>query len=423
MTGEVTLDALRLFVALLIGAVLVGTLARRVGLPVTVGLVLVGVVLTSVAGDLALVVTPELVLAVLLPGLIFEAALRTEFEDLRPSLVGVLLLAVPGVLIGSALVAAALHLGTGLSLEGAFVVGAMVAATDPAAVISTFKRLQAPGRLSTIVEAESLLNDGTGIVLFAVAVGAATGGITAGSGVAAFVVTLVASTILGSASGFVASRLVTIVDDHLVELTISVAVAYGTYLLAEQLHLSGIIATVLAGVVFGSYGRSHGLSAEARVTLDTVWEFIGFLLTALIFLLLGLAVPLGSVVGAIVPIGWAVLAVVVSRALVVYVMVGGATRAVGALAARSGRRSAMGVLPAQWLHVLFWSGLRGAVSVALALSLPTDLPDRELLQGITFGVVLFTLLVQGSTADVVVRRLLRARSLASASPEEPASLR
>ena len=363
--------------------------------------------------------TPDIVLAILLPGLVFEAAVRTPFEQLRPSLIGVLLLAVPGVLILAVSVGAVLAATTPLPFGSAFLVGAMVAATDPAAVIATFARIRAPRRLATIVEAESVLNDGTGIVIFAIALGALVDGSSAGGGLLAFAVTITGSLAIGVIAGVVITRVIAVVDDHLVELAATVVLAYGSYLLAEQLHWSGIIATVLAGATLGSYGRTHGLSGRALEAIDTVWEFVAFLLTALIFLLLGLAISLDAVAAALVPIGWAIVAVLVGRAIVVYLLVGGVARLGSRL-----RPEQIAPLPLPWLHVLFWAGLRGAVSVALALSLPADLEHRELLQGITFGIVLFTLLVQGSTAELLVNRLFPTQDpRRSASPEEAAPLR
>jgi CPA1 family monovalent cation:H+ antiporter len=422
MTGDVALDAVRLFIALLAGAVVVALVARRISLPYSVGLVIVGLLLTRVAGGLNLEVTPNLVLAVLLPGLIFEAALRTEFEELRPSFLGVVLLAVPGVVIGAVLVAVVLSSATALSFEAAFLVGAMVAATDPAAVIATFARMNTPRRLTTFVEAESLLNDGTGVVLFTIGLAALNGGATPEEGLLRFAFVVAASVALGIVAGVVATRVMAMTDEHLVELTISVVLAYGSYLIADALHLSGIIATVLAGATLGSYGRTHGLSREALTQIDHVWGFIAYLQTAFIFLLLGAAISLNAVATAIVAIGWAIAAVLVGRAIVVYVLLGGASALAATLSRRSAAARTLRPVPVAWLHILFWAGLRGAVAVALALSLPADTPDRAVLQGVTFGVVLFTLLVQGSTAHALIQWLgVRRLSEPSATLNEPAS--
>jgi CPA1 family monovalent cation:H+ antiporter len=154
---------------------------------------------------------------------------------------------------------------------------------------------------------------------------------------------------------------------------------------------------VVAGVVIGTYGRAVGLSRRALEALDTVWEFIAFLLTAFAFLLVGLAISFSDLVGAFASIVWGLVAILIGRAVVVYGLLGGA--------ARYGDRRPATAVPLSWLHVLFWAGLRGAVAVAMALSLPTDFPERALLQEITFGVVLFTLFVQGTTAERLLKRV------------------
>jgi CPA1 family monovalent cation:H+ antiporter len=436
--GEATLELIRLFVVLLGAAALVTIVARRINLPYTVALVAVGMA-ASVAEPLKVEITPQLVLVVLLPALIFEASYQTDFGKLRPSLGGVALLAGPGVLITAALIAAALALGAGMPLPQAFVVGAMLSATDPAAVIATFKRLRTPRRLATFIEAESVFNDGTGIVVFAIAVDLVShpaGPLDVG---VAFVSVAVVSAAIGAVAGFVASRVLPNVGDHLIEISLSLVLAYGTYLAADAIHQSGVIATAVAGIVLGNYGRRLGLSERTEEALDTVWEFVAFLATAFVFLLIGFAISASALIGAAGPIAWAVVAALVARAIIVYGLLGAwrlAGRALGRREAagrrlgrlsigrlsigrlsiglpkaaepvpprrRSGARND-GELPLGWLHVIFWSGLRGAVSTALALSLPADFPNRAQLQGITFGVVIFTLLVQATTAEVVVNR-------------------
>jgi CPA1 family monovalent cation:H+ antiporter len=172
--------------------------------------------------------------------------------------------------------------------------------------------------------------------------------------------------------------------------------AYGTYVLADLAHQSGIIAVVVAGIVTGTYGRRTGFSARAREAIDTVWEFLAFVLTAVAFLLIGLAIPLQTLEDAALLIAWGVAGVLAGRALVIYGLLGGSSRL--------GHRLGIAPwVPLSWLHVMNWTGLRGAVAMALALSLPGDVPDRTLLQGTAFGIVLFTVLVQGTTAGRVMR--------------------
>jgi CPA1 family monovalent cation:H+ antiporter len=396
---EGTVRTVELFVLLLGLAAGVGIVLRRWGhpaIPYSVALVVSGLLIGALLPDLNPEVTPELLLVILLPGLVFEASYRIHFNELRHSFGGIALLAAPGVLIAATVVAVFLWLGTGLPVELGFVVGAMVAATDPAAVVSTFQRLPTPSRLNTLVEGESLLNDGTGLVAFAVAVRIVTNGISMSDALLAFVGTIVVSLLIGSVTGWLASRLIATVDDHLIEVTISIVTAYGTYLLADAFHDSGVLATVAAGVVMGNYGRRIGMSPRTEDAIDTVWEFIGFLLTAVAFVLIGVAIPLSSLADSLPWIAWGIVGILVGRALVIYGLLGGASRLP--------RMHASMVLPVSWLHVLFWAGLRGAVAVAVALSLPADFPQRTLLQEITFGIVLFTLALQGTTIDWVVRK-------------------
>ncbi len=400
MDGPGTLNAIELLVGLLGLAGLVAIVARPLRLPYTVALVVAGLVVGAVAtvlGVPAIDVTPELVLIALLPGLVFEAAYRLRLDELRRWLGGLVLLAVPGVLISAAVVAIVLNLTTGLRPDLAFLVGAMVSATDPAAVVATFKPLRVAPALATMVDGESLLNDGTGLVLFAIAVQAVVLPTSPLDATLGFVGTVALSVAIGLATGWLATRLISLTDDHLLELTISVVLAYGSYLVADQFHLSGVIATVVAAVILGNFGPGRTMSVTGADAIDTVWEFLAFLLTAVVFLLIGLAIPPAGLVASVGPIAWAVVGILIGRALVVYVLLGGVSR----LAPLPGLAERV---PTDWLHVLFWGGLRGAVAVAMALALPADVPQRALLQEITFGVVLFTLLVQGTTVGRVVAR-------------------
>jgi CPA1 family monovalent cation:H+ antiporter len=291
----------------------------------------------------------------------------------------------------------------------------MVSATDPAAVVATFKRLTVPPALSTMVDGESLLNDGTGLVLFAIAVGAVYAPVTPLEAVVTFSGTVALSVLIGLVTGFIAARLIGAVGDHLIELTITVVLAYGSYMLADQFHLSGVIATVTAAIVLGNVGSARTTSETGQDEVDTVWGFIAYLLTAVVFLLVGLAIPPARLLDSLGPIAWAIAAILLGRALVVYILLGGASR----LTPSPG---IAGRVPSGWLHVLFWAGLRGAVAVAMALSLPADIPQRALLQEITFGVVLFTLLIQGTTIGWLIDKAIgtpAGNATGAATPETP----
>lgn len=385
---------IELFVVLVVIATGVALLARRTPLPYSVALVLAGLAIPVIAPGLHVDVTPEVILAVLLPGLVFEAAYKLHVDELRRAFPMVAVMAVPGVLVTAGVVAVAANVATGLALPAAFLLGAVVCATDPVAVVALFKRVGAPARLATAVEAESLFNDGTGVVLFAIAVRALTSPVTVADGVVSFVVTVVVSVVLGLAVGALAAWLLRQTSDHLLEVAITVAAAYGTYLIAERLHQSGIIATVVVGILLGRLPSPSPISDHARTAIEEVWEFIAFILTAVTFLLVGVTISPQLLVAALPLTLVAYLAMTGGRAIAVYGLIGAGSRLIG----RSG------ALSAGFLHVVFWSGLRGAIAIALALSLPHDLPDRDLLSGAIYGVVLVTLLLQGTTAALVVRR-------------------
>jgi CPA1 family monovalent cation:H+ antiporter len=394
--GDTTLLLIRLFALLLGVSVVVSLAARRAAIPYSLVLVACGLIAGALVNLPNTAIPPQLVLLVLVPGLIFEASYKIDLRVLRSVLPEVALLAGPGVFVTGVVVALTLHLGAGMSLATGFVVGAIVSATDPVAVIATFRRVRAPDRLSTIVEAESLFNDGTGIVVFAIAISALLGRVTAADAAFAFVATVAISIVIGLAIGEVATRLIVGVKDRVIELATSLLLAYGTYLVADALGESGIIATAVAGIVLGNEGRRLGLSSHTIEALDTVWEFLAFLLTALVFLLVGLAIPLGALAGEIGAIAWAVAGVLVARALLVYGLLGGL---------RLLDRRVRGRVPTPWLHVVFWSGLRGAIAVALGLSIASGVPDGGQIQRVAFGVVLFTLAVQATTVEALVGRL------------------
>jgi CPA1 family monovalent cation:H+ antiporter len=394
VSGEATIAVADIFVALLVALAIVAIVSKRFAVPYTVALVVFGLIVTLLTPAFHVSVTPELVLAILVPGLVFEAAFGMDVEVLRSNLPSVALLAVPGVLLVAVITGLILSAATGMSYASAFLVGAITSATDPVAVVATMRHLHAPARLGNLVEAESLFNDGTAVVLFAVAVA---GTQLFPQGLLTMAVTVAVSIVIGGVVGFVAARLAAWTDDVNLELTLTIICAYGTYLAADQLHESGIIATVVAGIILGSYGRRIGLSPRGRVAIDTVWSYLAFLFTAIVFLLVGLTITPAGLVSSLLVIGWAVVAVLVGRAIVVYGLLGLGGRTA------PGKRLGMST-PLPWLHVVFWSGLRGAIAVALALSVPVDHPDRALLQDVVFGVVLFTLLVQGSTAGFMLRR-------------------
>ena len=382
-----------LVILLILVATLVAILVRRIRFPYTVSLVLVGLLL-SIQRPLDVEVTPELILAIFVPPLIFEAAFHLDLGLLRENLPPILVLAVPGVIVTALIVGGIVAAGTGMEVGAAVTFGALIAATDPVAVIALFRALGVPRRLAVAVEGESLFNDGTAIVVFRIALAAALSGFFDPlTGLIDFLRVALGGMAVGLALGWLIAQLMARLDDRLVVTTLTTLLAYGAYLVAEQLHVSGVLAVVVAGLLSGNVGLTRA-SPTTKIMLFNLWEYLAFLANSIVFLLIGLTVDLGQLGTNLWPIGVGVVAVLLSRAVVVYG---------SGWIAHLGRSRPH--IPLRWRHILFWGGLRGAISLALALSLPAALPERETLQAMTFGVMLFTLLAQGTTVQFLLKRL------------------
>ena len=381
-----------LIIELLLIASLVAIAVQRFRIPYSVALVVVGLLIT-LQSPLQIELTPELILALFVPPLVFEAAFHLNFRDLQRSLPAILLLAVPGVIITTLIVGGILKFGTQLTFPIALVFGALIAATDPVAVVALFRTLGVPKRLAVLIEGESLFNDGTAIVLFnLMLVVAITGHFTPLESLGNFLRVSIGGLAVGLVLGWLVSLLIARVDDFLIETTLTTVLAFGSYLIAEQLHFSGVLAVVAAGLVNGNLG-SQGMSPTTRIVLFNFWEYFAFLANSLVFLLIGLQVNIPDLVAHWQPVLWAILAVLIARVVVVYGLSWISRRAIEPI-------------PLNWQHVLNWGGLRGAICLALALSLPASLgSDRDLLQVMAFGVVLFTLLLQSTTMKPLVRWL------------------
>lgn len=388
-----------IIVLLLAAASLVAVGAKRLRIPYTIALVLTGTVLALLRITPVVRLEPHLILTLFLPALLFEAAYHLDFEDLRQNLQVVIALAVPGVLLSTLLVGALVVgstalLGQPLSWPAALLFGALISATDPISVVALFREVGAPRRLSIILEGESLLNDGMAIVLYRILAGIALAGELDALGSARqFFIVALGGGVLGLVVGYLFSRIVHRVDDHLVEITLTAVMVYGVYLSAEALRESGVIAVVVAALVMGNYGARRGMSSTTRITLVSFWEYVAFLINSIIFLLIGMQAEfLRGAVAHPLLVALAIGAVLLARAIVVYPL--------SALAARL-----VEAMPASWGHILYWGGLRGSVSLALALGLSEAIPERSFLISLTFGYVFFSLVVQGLTMRPLLHRL------------------
>ncbi len=388
--------------SLLVVAISVAIVARRVRLPYTVGLVAAGVGLAYLPTSLDITLTEELIFDVILPPLLFEAALCIPWDELRQDAPPVMLLATVGVVISACVVAAGLVWLARVPLPAALVFGVLIAATDPVAVIAMFKDVGLTGRVRLLVESESLLNDGVAAVIFALVLAWAEAGGGAPPGTLHMSGALIFSAGGGIAVGVAIGGLAILAAgrtaDHLVETALTVVAAYGAFLLAEHLHMSGVLGTVAAGLVMGNVGvKGHGtnavISPRGQDFVIEFWEFAAFIANSFVFLLIGLTaarVARHSIDLATLAI--AVCLVLLGRALTIYPIC-------------AAFRWSRWAVPLGAQHVLWWGGLRGALALALALALPRGFAGRDAIVLASFGVVAFSIVVQGLTMPALLRML------------------
>ena len=379
-----------LIIILLFVAAMVGIIAKRLRIPYTIGLVLMGLAL-AFRGQVDVNITPNIILAILVPPLVFEAAFHLNLTELRRNFVHILVLAIPGVLFTTFLVGWVVSRGTGLALPLSLIFGALISATDPISVVALFRSLGVPKRLQVLLEGESLFNDGTAIVLFSIILTSVVTGAQSYSIYGGFLDFLGISgggIIIGLILGTVISQMISRVNDHLIETALTSVLAYGAYLIAEAAGVSGVLAVVAAGLVNGNIGP-RGMSPTTRIVVFNFWEYAAFIANSFVFLLIGLRIDLHLLAANWQMILWAIAGVLAARALTIY----GLTW--------FGRD-----IPLRWRHVLFWGSLRGAISLTLALSLPESLGiASQQIQAMAFGVVIFTLIIQGFTMGPLAKFL------------------
>jgi CPA1 family monovalent cation:H+ antiporter len=389
-----------IFVTLFSAATAVGLLARWLQIPYTVALVVAGLILGAVGAIEPPHLTKELLFSVFLPGLVFEAAFHLDFEKFWENKVSINVLATPGMGVAIVLTAAVLqsvatglHITAGFELRHALVFAALISATDPISVVALFKSLHAPRRLAMLIEAESLLNDGTAVVFFTLVLQLFHGrDASVSAAFLDFVLVVGMGTVFGVAIGYAISQVARRVEDPMIQITLTTIAAYGAFTAAEHFHFSGIIATMAAGMICGNYGARYGMSPSSRIAVQSFWEYVSFALNSIVFLLIGFEVRVQSLLRAWKPILIAYLAVTIGRAAVVYLV---------SFCLRRTREA----MPWSWNLVLTWGGLRGGLSMVLALALPKDFPFRELLLPMTFGVVVLSILIQGLSMAPLLRRL------------------
>lgn len=396
------LAVLERIIGLLFVASLVAIVTRHFRWPYTVGLVIVGLgfalSLDTLLPDeeqvnyLRSLIAPQIILGLLLPPLLFEAAFHINFDDLKRNLPLILIFAIPGVVISMFMIGGLIAQVTPLPIKAALLFGALISATDPISVVALFRSIGVPKKFIILLEGESLFNDGTAIVAYSLMLGIISGGksITGVTLVTEFLWIAGGGLVVGTLVSWLSSLILRYVDDHLIEITITTITAYGSYLIAEHYHVSGVLAVVAAGLVTGNVSLKY-VTPTTTISLFSFWEYAAYLANSATFLLIGLVIDLQDIASNISSILFAIVIVLAARAVVIYGF------SIFQNFVEIKRRN---------ISILYWGGLRGAISLALALSLPATLgKDQILMQNMAFGVVLFTLLVQGTTMQPLVKRL------------------
>jgi monovalent cation:H+ antiporter, CPA1 family len=397
--GEAGIEQnLKQFLLVLSVSLSVATLSQVVSwfrqIPYTLLLVIVGLALAFV--DVRLVnLSPELILSIFLPPLLFEAAWNLKWSNLKRDLVPISLYAIIGVLISIAGVAIGLHQIAGISLTTALLIGASLSATDPISVTALFRELGASQRLTTLLEGESLFNDGMAVVAFSflVAIPLGTANLSVQDAFASFFAVVGIGIGVGSLIGFGISYLTQRFDLPLVEQSLTLVAAYGTYLVTEELGGSGVIAVVMTGLILGNFGSRIGMNPRTRIIVTEFWEFLAFFVNSIVFLLIGDQIRFATLGENLNTIALTIAAMIGTRAIAIY--------GLGSLS----NWLAQSEIPWRDRTVLWWGGLRGSVSIALALSVPVVVAEREEIIATVFGVVLFTLLAQGLTTKPLLQGL------------------
>lgn len=382
----------QLEVILLIGA-LVAILARRLHIPYTAGLVAAGIAITFLPLSVDAPLSKDILFKVLLPPLIFEAALYINWRELKEDLLPITTFATAGVLLSAGITAAIMHFAVGWTWAAAILLGVLIAATDPVSVIATFKEAKVEGRLRLLVEAESLFNDSTAAVAFVVALAFASGdAVGAGPAIWLMLKSIVGGIVCGLAVAGAVLLIVWRTSDHLAELALTTIAAFGSFWLAEHFHMSGVLASMTAGLLIGNTTSFGFISSKGEDSIETFWEFAAFVANSIVFVLLGIYEAYQDFGPVLITIGVAIAAVIVARAVAIYPL----------SAVFAGTRWK---IDTRHQHILFWGGLRGALALALALSIPDSFAYRQQIVLVTFGVVAFSVFVQGLTITPLLRLL------------------
>lgn len=379
-------------ILLLLIATAVALVTQRLRISYVAGLVLAGLPITDLLSH-RIGLDPFLVLNLFLPILIFEAAINTDISRLRSTFKPIALLAGPGSVFSAAIIAVLVKFGLGLDWIPALLVGVILANTDTVSMIAVFKEIRVPSRLSTIVEGETLFNDAAALVTFnLLLVIYATGTISTTQVIKEVLIVALGGGLVGAVLGYLCLPIYVRLRDPLSSLLLTVALALGAFQLGQFLGVSGAVAVVIAGLVFGNLGLPRSASASDRITLISFWEYAGFIVNTFIFLLIGIEINPLTLWQTLPSIVLVILAYQLGRILSVY--------------------SLLWVLrwidrpiPLRWQHILILGNIKGSLSMALAVAIPLTLTGRELIIELVFGAVLFSLVIQGLALPWLIKKL------------------
>ncbi|GGE34896.1 Na+/H+ antiporter [Pullulanibacillus camelliae] len=390
------------FLIILAISAIVALGAKLTRLPYTIALVVVGLVLGTIdipaLEEAKTFITNNntfhtVVIAIFLPALLGEAAIKLPYREFRTNQRTILLLAFGATLITFVIVGFGSQWVLGQSTSVAFTFAALMCATDPISVIGLFRTLGVEHRLSILVEGESLLNDGVAVVLFTIASTSLVTYINEGTlgffhAIETFVWVVGGGALVGIIMGYIISKLIALIDDYPLEIVFSIICFFGSYLLSEQIHVSGVISVVIAGLIFGNYGAKIGMSPTTKLSISSFWDAISLLANSVIFLMVGLEIDRINFANHFWEILLAICLILIARAIATYSVL---------IFGRNLKRG--------WKHIIYWGGLRGSLSIALALSLPNGFPHRDDILVLAFSVVVFSLIIQGLTIKPLIQKL------------------
>jgi CPA1 family monovalent cation:H+ antiporter len=391
------LSVLETSIMLLSVSCIVAIAVKYIRLPYTTALVIVGLAISFFHFPAQVHLSHDLVFFIILPPLLFVGGLNLDFEEFKENLWRIFAFSLPSVIISTFVVGYLLSRLLNMELIYGLLFGALISPTDPISVLAIFKEVGVPARLRTIVEGESLFNDGTGVVIFGIVLTIATGSSspTVSSALLKFFKVSIGGAAIGFGLGYIAYRVLRILDDHLLEVTITIVLAFGAFTAAEIFHMSGVISVVVAGLLIGNYGHMFSMSEKTRETVEIFWESIDFVINSFLFLMIGLELQrynFTDIQAFFIPTLITIAVVVLARAVSIYPL--------NALV-----NKITGESTSNWSHIFVWGGLKGSIPIALVLVLPKTISYRKEFLVIAFGVVLFSLIIQSLTMKPLLNKL------------------